>query len=123
MGIVCSVAWQATYGISSKSLGRAWQQMKSGVFILERKLSSSRLQKTDIAVPCMNQLFHHVGDIMPDGVAINLPSYFNFKLLHKYMSEDLVKNSDPIISYTQFVQIMKSDFPDVQIPKVFYLHC
>ena len=62
---VCCVGWQAAYGISSRSLSRAWEQV------------------TDVAVAWMKQFFNHVGDIiMPDGVEINLPSYLNYQLLH-----------------------------------------
>ena len=115
------MAWQATYGISNKSLGRAWQQMKSGILIIESKVNSSRSQKTDVAVAWMRQFFNCVGDRMPDGVEINLPSYLNFKLLHEYMCEDLAKDGDVAISYTQLIHIMKTDFPKVRIPKVIFI--
>lgn len=58
---------------------------------------------------------------MPDGVEINLPSYLNFKLLHEYMCEDLAKDGDVAISYTQLIHIMKTDFPKVRIPKVIFI--
>ena len=114
------MAWQAAYGISSRSLSRVWKQVKSGVLQIERKISSSRSRKTDIAVAWMAHFFNCVGDIMPDGVEINLPSYLNYKLMYGYMCKDLANNGDEVISYTQFTCVMKGDFPEVRIPKVQY---
>lgn len=93
--------------------------MKSGIVILERKTSSSRSRKTAIAVAWMKGFFNRVGDRMPDGVEVNLPSYMTKKLLHEYLSEDLTQSGDVVISYTQLIHLMDTDFPDVRIPKVF----
>ena len=117
------MAWQAAYGILSRSFSRVWEQMKSGVLQIERCISSSRSRKTDLAVAWMKHFFNRVGDIMPDGVEINLPSYLNYRLLYGYMCKDLANDGDAVICYTQFTYIMKGDFPEVLIPKVQYRGC
>ena len=61
------------------------------------------VQPTDVAVAWMKQFFNRVGDIMPDDVEINLPIYLKYQLLHGYMCEDLAKDGDPVISYTQIL--------------------
>ena len=117
------MSWQAIYGISSKRIGKAVQQMKAGIHILERKGTSfNTTRRTEIAMAWMKSFFSRVGDRMPDGVELHLPSYLNFKMLHAFMIEDLTKVNDDVISYTQFVNLMKTKFPDVRIPKVWLEH-
>ena len=122
---VCCVAWQAVYGITTKSLSKTWKRVKSGICQIEPHRCSRQSQKTDVAVAWIKLFVQRIGDRMPDGVVINLPSFMNLKLLHNYMSEDLSKEGDSVISYTQFYYIMKNNFPDVHIPKVkcYYFFC
>ena len=47
---VCCVAWQAVYGITKKTLSKAWKTMKSDVCQIEPQISSLRSKKTDTAV-------------------------------------------------------------------------
>ena len=59
-----------------------------------------------------------MGDKMPDSHIIHLPCYLDFKILHKYMVDDLARVGDQAISYSHFCKIIKEDFPEVSIPKV-----
>jgi hypothetical protein len=66
----------------------------------------------------MKSSFQKMGDKMPDSPFIHLPCYLDFRILHQYMADDLTRVGDPAISYSQFCQMTKEDFPQVSIPNV-----
>ncbi|XP_068675637.1 uncharacterized protein [Montipora foliosa] len=72
--------------------------------------------KTNVSKAWMKLLFSRIGDKMPDSLAINLPSYLDYRILYGWMKQDLT--GEEMICYSQFCRIMNSDFPDVSIPKV-----
>ena len=68
---VCCVAWQAVYGITKKTLSKAWKTVKSDVCQIEPQTSSLRSKKTDAAVTWIKLFVQHVGNRMPDGHSLD----------------------------------------------------
>ncbi|XP_068753053.1 uncharacterized protein [Montipora capricornis] len=113
----CKEAWQAVYGISNKRLDEALKSIMNCVltYDLENRFRGQR-HKTNVSKAWMKLLFSRIGDKMPDSLAINLPSYLDYRILYGWMKQDLT--GEEMICYSQFCRIMNSDFPDVSIPKV-----
>ena len=113
----CKEAWQAVYGISNKRLDEALKSIMNCVltYDLENHFRGQR-HKTNVSKAWMKLLFSRIGDKMPDSLAINLPSYLDYRILYGWMKQDLT--GEEMICYSQFCRIMNSDFPDVSIPKV-----
>jgi hypothetical protein len=115
---VCKTAWSLIYGIERKLFHNMMTLYKSGRWAVASPYKKKRKTKTFIAKAWMESTFTKIGDKMPDNVRITLPCYLDYRILYRYMVEDLNTVGDDIISYSQFCKMMKTDFKDVSIPKV-----
>ena len=88
------------------------------VLVFEPQRQRSTSSKREIAKAWIDQTAVKIGDKMPGGVEINLLCWLNFTTLYNMMADDLGKQEEPLVCYSLFCSIMKTDFPDVKIPRV-----
>ena len=122
-GQTCQAAWQAIYSISNWRLDEAFKAFKNGVVTCEfanLPTPQGQRHKTNVAKAWMKLFFSRIGDRMPDTLAINLPSYLDYRIIYSYLRNDLAQREELSICYSHFCRVMKDDFPDVFIPKVPY---
>ena len=115
---VCKASWIAIHGITHSRIAKVVSMHSSGNLTTTSPDRKRRKTKTYIAKAWMKTSFQKMGDKMPDSPIIHLPCYLDYRILYKYMADDLATVDDPVISYSQFCKIMKEDFVEVSIPKV-----
>ena len=121
--LVCKNAWLVIYSISNSRFNKIVKQYNDGNCTISSQRKKRRKTKTFVAKAWMESAFSKIGDKIPDSFTIHLPCYLNYKTLYAYMVEDLTRaGENEVIKYSQFCNLMHTDFNEITIPKVTLLY-
>ena len=74
--------------------------------------------KANIARSWMKEYFKAVGEKMPYGNQVLLPSFMNKKFVFTKLKEDIIQTENECISYSRVCKLWCSEFSYVKIPAV-----
>ena len=118
--MVCFRVWLSVLGLSKSRFYEIKKAYSDGsLSIVKVSNPMLRRSKTYEAISWMRQYFEHIGDHMPDRMAIHLPSFLTSSVVYDRMKEEFEAGGHPVISQSHFYNLWKTEFPHVTIPKVF----
>ena len=118
--VVCQKLWIATLGIGLTTFYSVRKMFAEGtVSLFSSSGSRSPLLKTNEALAWMDNYFMLVGDSMPNGMMIHLPSSLSKLSIYQRLVEEFKnRKKTEIVSQSQFFKLWESHFSNVVIPKV-----